>query len=225
MNEDTVLFYDTETTGLPLFNEPSDHPGQPYITELAAQLCVEATGEVLGSMNALIRPEGWEIPLEIQKLTGITMEMASAYGVPMAFALELFVQLWKNASAGRVAHGDPFDTRLIRIALKRDEIFAAEQHRAEDGLLIPFADHWKASPGYCTIVNSTKILNLPPTPKMVAAKRKGPKSPNLAEAYQFFTGRELVGAHRAMNDVEGCKAVYYGIKEHQRKALAEVADQ
>ena len=33
-----AIFYDTETTGIPLFSEPSEHPGQPHIVQLAACL-------------------------------------------------------------------------------------------------------------------------------------------------------------------------------------------
>lgn len=33
-----VLFYDTETNGLPLWSEPSEHPDQPHITQLAAEI-------------------------------------------------------------------------------------------------------------------------------------------------------------------------------------------
>jgi DNA polymerase-3 subunit epsilon len=43
--------------------------------------------------------------------------------------------------------------------------------------------------------------------------RKHPKSPNLGEAYEFFTGRKLVNAHDAAVDVAACKAVYLALKE------------
>lgn len=202
----TILVYDTETSGLPEWSLPSNDPSQPHIIELAAQLCIEDTGEVVGSMNVLIRPDGWTIPQELQELTGITMEMAMTFGVPIAFALELFMQLWRNVDM-RVAHNESFDMRMLRIELMRDSVFSTETEGDKT-----FADHWKSAPSFCTQGKSVSILNLPPTPKMVAAKRKGPKSPNLGEAYQFFTGKPLEGAHRAMVDVDACKAVYYGIR-------------
>lgn len=208
----TIIFYDTETTGLPLFKEPSGHPDQPHITQIAAELCVEETGEVLGSMNMLIRPEGWTIPEELQALTGITMDRANRFGVPAKAALAAFMELWCNADL-RCGHNESFDARIARIAIMRCAYWSGEAMQTGDGE-IPFADYWKAAPSFCTQANSTKILNLPPSEKMAAKRMKGPKSPTLGEAYQFFTGQALDGAHNAQVDIMACKAVYYGIKQH-----------
>lgn len=209
-----ILGFDTETSGLPLFREPSDHPDQPHIIELAAKLMDEDTRKVYGAMNVLIKPEGFTITQEITDITGITQEMAMRYGVPIVQALEMFVSMWQLADL-RVAHNETFDNRIVRIALKRDEVFGTIKEGDQE-----FADYWKAAPAFCTQVNSTKIINLPPTEKMLAKRMPGPKSPNLGEAYQFFTGQPLVGAHRAMADVDACLAVYFGIKDHNTKLAA-----
>ncbi len=208
----TIIVLDTETNGLPLFSLPSEHPDQPRVTQLAAELCDEETGDVLGSCNFLIRPDGWTIPEDLQKMTGITMEKAETFGVPMSVALPAFIELWMGADV-RVAHNESFDMRMIRIELMRHAVFSQESILGENGN-VPFADYWKTAPAFCTQGKSVSILNLPPTEKMIAAKRKGPKSPNLGEAYKFFTGQELVGAHNAKVDIMACKAVYFGIKNH-----------
>ena len=207
----TILAFDTETNGLPLFSQPSSHPGQPRITQLAAKLLVEETGAVLGSMDCLIKPEGWTIPADLQKLTGLTMERAEQFGVPIAHALHLFVCLWMGADE-RVAHTEQFDMRMLCIELERHAQYSTQEIDGQ-----PFADYWKAAPAYCTQRNCTSILNLPPTAKMIAAKRNHAKSPNLGEAYEFFTGKKLEGAHNAMVDVDACIAVYYGIRDHHAK--------
>ncbi|KVD80766.1 hypothetical protein WS62_25945 [Burkholderia sp. ABCPW 14] len=59
-----------------------------------------------------------------------------------------------------------------------------------------------------------KPIHLPPTEKMVRAGRNHAKSPNLAETYEFFTGKKLEGAHNAAVDLAACKAVYFGIQTH-----------
>lgn len=204
----TIIFYDTETNGLPNWSMPSEDPSQPHVTQLAAELCVEETGEVLASMDMLIRPDGWEIPIELQEMTGITMARALAYGKPADQVMETFMGMWTGADL-RCAHNESFDMRMLRISIMRDPYLSMQ---AVGG--VPFADYWKKAPAYCTQGSSVKICNIPPTAKMVAAKRKGPKSPNLGEAYKHFTGEELVGAHDAKVDIMACKAVYYGIKRH-----------
>ncbi|CAO3404261.1 3'-5' exonuclease [Azospirillum palustre] len=193
----TLLFYDTETTGLPDFKAPSDAAHQPHITQIAALLTDEA-GNKLASLDLLVRPDGWTIPPDLQELTGITMERAEAGGVPELVALSAFEALWRRASL-RIAHNESFDARILRIGFKR---FAG----------ICDLEEWKGGPAACTQVLSTPILKLPPTEKMKAAGRNHHKSANLREAYEFFTGKPLSGAHNAMIDVMGVKAVWFAIQ-------------
>lgn len=208
-----ILFYDTETSGLPNWSMPSGDPSQPHVTQLAAELCDEETGETMATMDMIVRPDGWEIPLELQQLTGITMERAMDEGQPADKVLHAFLDMWTGTDL-RCAHNESFDMRMLRISIMRDPRYSVET--IAQGT--PFADHWKAAAAYCTQSNSVKIINLPPTPKMIAARRKGPKSPNLGEAYEFFTGQKLEGAHNAKVDIMACKAVYYGIKNHLKQA-------
>ncbi|WP_182340872.1 hypothetical protein [Comamonas koreensis] len=60
-----ALAYDTETTGLPLFKEPSEHPDQPHIVQLGAILVDLNTRTTIASMDVIIRPDGWTIPDEV----------------------------------------------------------------------------------------------------------------------------------------------------------------
>ncbi|MFP5516338.1 MAG: 3'-5' exonuclease [Alphaproteobacteria bacterium] len=210
----TLLFYDTETTGLPDFKAPSDAAHQPHITQIAALLTDEA-GNKLASLDLLVRPDGWTIPVELQQLTGITMERAEAGGVPELVALSAFEALWRRATL-RIAHNESFDARILRIGFKR---FA--------GICDP--DEWKDGPAKCTQVLSTPILKLPPTERMIAAGRNHHKSANLREAYEFFTGKPLSGAHNAMIDVMGVKAVWFAIQERnapsaQARATADLSE-
>jgi DNA polymerase-3 subunit epsilon len=203
-----ILFYDTETSGLPEWSLPSEDPSQPHITQLAAQLCDERNGNTVASMDVLIAPDGWIIPPELEVLTGITNERATAEGILIVDAMRTFIEMWRRATM-RVGHNESFDARMVRIEMMR-------QLDHDD----PFHDDWKKAPAFCTQGKSTKIINLPPTEKMKAAGRKHAKSPNLGEAYQFFTGKLLDGAHNAAVDLMATKVVYYGIKSHQAKVAA-----
>ncbi|MCP3709765.1 3'-5' exonuclease [Paraburkholderia sp. CNPSo 3274] len=204
-----ILFYDTETTGLPLWNEPSESPDQPHITQLAAELCDVDSGRVLGFMDMLIKPEGWTIPAELEELIGITNDLAERFGHPIEEAMRAFIRLWSMSDL-RCGHNESFDARMVRIELFR---LSPEQENEIHGA-------WKAAPAFCTQGNSVKIINLPPTEKMIKAGRRHAKSPNLGEAFEFFTGTKLEGAHNAAVDLAACKAVYFGIAAHRAQAAA-----
>jgi DNA polymerase-3 subunit epsilon len=202
----TALFYDTETSGLPLFNDPSDDPRQPHIVQLGACLVDLDTRAELASLDVICRPDGWVIPDEVANVHGITTERAKLLGISELIALHLFVELWACADV-RIAHNEQFDARILRIALKRN------QHE-----VLPHHDAWAAGAAECTAKLSTPILKLPPTPKMRAAGRFHHKTPNLGEAFKHFTGNDLVGAHSAMVDVRARMAVYFAIKAPQPQA-------
>lgn len=193
-----ALFYDTETTGMPLFSEPSEDPRQPHLVQLAADLVDLDTRESVQSLDVIIKPRGWEIPAEVSAIHGITTEMANDLGVPEDLAVELFLSILGTPLRTRIAHNETFDARILRIALKR---------YYDDAV----ADTFKAGPTQCTARMSTSICALPPTDKMKAAGRHHFKTPNLGEAYRHFTGQELQGAHSAIVDVRACRTIYFAM--------------
>lgn len=204
-----LLAYDTETTGLPLFEQPSEHPDQPHLVQLAAKLIDVETRKCAASINLIIEPKNWAIPEEVSKIHGITHAHALCCGVDEATAVKLLLQLWDCADY-RVAHNETFDARIVRIALKR---YSAD-------LAAYDADEWKDGKAECTARMSTPILNLPPTARMVAARRNHPKTPNLGEAFEFFTGRKLDGAHDALVDVDACIECYFAMLDRAARPKA-----
>lgn len=196
--------FDTETTGFPLWKEPSDDPRQPHLVDIAA-LLYSPTGELIDSFETIIRPDGWVIPDEVAAIHGITTEMAMDLGIPEADALEGFLAIHERAGM-RVAHNCSFDDRILRIALMR--------YRGVEA-----ADAFRAGANYCTAINSKPICQLPPTEAMLRSRfRNQFKTPTLAEAHQHLLGEELIGAHRARTDTEGCARVYFALQ--QRLAAA-----
>lgn len=176
--------FDTETSGLPDWKNPSEAGHQPHIVEIASLLC-DAAGNVIDRYQAIVRPAGWEISPEMTAIHGITQEQAMDEGIPEIEALDGFLAL--HARAGiRVAHNATFDDRIIRIAMSR-------YHSKE------LADSFKESTEkYCTCSKSREPVGLG-------------KLPTLAEAYKHFTGQDLVEEHRAMPDAEACARIYFAL--------------
>lgn len=191
--------YDTETTGFPLFKQPSNHVGQPHLVDLCLRL-YSAEGELVDEMEAMVRPDGWTVPKSASDVHGITTDIATINGIDEIEAVSKFGHMHKRAAL-RVAHNCAFDDRIMRIAIKR---FFGEEA----------ADRFKLKPTYCTANASKPIIKLPPTEKMLKTQfRNSFKTPNLAEALLFFTGRELEGAHRAKVDTVACAEVFFALQK------------
>lgn len=180
-----ILFYDKETTGLPLWKEPSEDPKQPHIVECAALLVDAETRKTVSSMSVVIRPDGWEIPAEVSAVHGITTEVASKVGIDEATALDVFLDLHSRAQV-RVAFNESFDARIVRIAMKR---FGFND---ED------ADKYKDAPAQCAMRMASPLVGLG-------------KFPNLGEAYQHFFSKPLEGAHSALIDAQACRDIYFAL--------------
>lgn len=204
------IFFDTETTDLPLFSEPSEDPRQPHVVQLAALLVDLDSREILEELNVIIKPDGWESAPKALETHGITTERGLAEGIDEAVAVERFLAMWLRAQV-RIAHNTPFDDRILRIAIKRfiDPL--------NPDAAIAVSDEWKAGKAECTQKLSTPILKPPPTEAMKRSRFKNCfKAANLREAYKHFTGLELEGAHDAMVDVRGCMAVWFAIHDLQQ---------
>jgi DNA polymerase-3 subunit epsilon len=189
-----ILAFDTETTGLPDWGAPSDAKHQPHLVQLAMILLDDDLTE-RASVSLIVRPDGWVIPDDVAKIHGITTEMAERLGVPEKVATALYAQLLYGTGATVVAHNVKFDLRIMRIAMLR-------AGWAKDKLDARKPD------SFCTLNAATPLVNLPPTPKMVAAGFKKPKPPKLSECIEFFFQETLVGAHDALVDVRACLRVY-----------------
>jgi len=221
-----ILVYDTETTGLPDWSQPSDAPQQPHLVEIAA-LLFDDDGSEVEHFTALVKPDGWAwgADNEAFKVHRITAARAEAEGIPEAKALAGLLALHARAAL-RVAHNESFDARMIRIAIKRYgdgmagyELISADQRNV-------LADSFKAAPKYCTMNAAKPIMRLPATEAMVAAG-KGHlfKAPSLQEAHQHFIGRGFEGAHGALADARACARVYFamGAKAREHRSQREAA--
>jgi DNA polymerase-3 subunit epsilon len=193
-----ILFFDTETTGLFQDRLPVDDPSQPYIVQLAAQLC-EDDGEPVSGFSFIVEPGiasfGLTIPEGASKVHGITDERAVQLGVSSEFALSAFTHLYQRADVV-CAHNIKFDKGVVEAAIAR--------HYQR---VMPLR-----KPLFCTMEAATPVVNLPPTERMRAMGMTKPKPPKLAECIRHFFAEELDGAHDAMIDVLACRRVYMHLK-------------
>lgn len=194
-----ILAYDTETTGLPDFKNPSDAPHQPHIVQFAAMLINPITEQPMTSVNLIVRPDGWTIPDEVAAIHGITQDVAMAVGVSETLVTQIYMELISQTEL-RIAHNVSFDDRIMRIAMLR---FGKDRTACEA---------FEARPKFCTMGAASKIMKMPPTEKMQMAGFNKPKPPRLAEAIDYFFGETLEGAHDAFVDVRACARLYFKLK-------------
>lgn len=194
-----ILFFDTETTGFLDDRLPIDHEAQPYIVQLAAQLCEEDGSPVAGFCFVVSPRNGGEIvviPERAAMVHGITTEKAIQFGVSAEFALGAFTHLYQRADLV-CAHNIKFDKGIIEIAIARHY-----------GKTMPLR-----KPLFCTMKSSSPVIKLPPTEKMRAAGFDKPKPPKLEECIRHFFNEDLDGAHDAMVDLTACRRVYLHLKK------------
>lgn len=193
------LFFDTETSNLAQWRLPSDDPRQPHLLQLAFILAHDDGTEV-ESWQSLVKPyPGCVIGEEAFKAHGISHTKAMYEGIDGREAADRFFDAAGKADL-LIGHNVSFDIRIMRIHSTRSH-----------------GTKWEpAIPNFCTMSKATSIINLPPTPKMIAAGFNKPKSPNLGECVRFFFDEELQGAHDALVDVQACKRVFHALE--QRKA-------
>ena len=189
----TILAIDTETTGFTKPNLPLDHPDQPYIVQLAAQLC-EDDGKPIAGFSLII-DNGVEIPERAAAVHGITAEKAVQFGVSPTSALAHFAHFHQLADL-IIAHNIKFDKMVMEVAMTREQ---GKEMRI-------------TKPCYCTMETATPVINIPPTDRMLDAGFNKPKAPKLEECIKHFFDEELEGAHDAMVDLTACLRVYLHLK-------------
>lgn len=195
--EELLLFFDTETSKMILWDQPSEAEEQPHIVQLAAVLAkFDGHGlDIIQSIDVIIRPEGWIIDQEAQDVHKISLEYARKVGVHEEMAVLLFLEMWLACNK-RIGHNQKFDERIIRIAMKR--MLGPDE---------PMTETWAAGESECTMMMTTPILKLPKK-----NGKSGYKWPTLEEAYEYYSGKKMENAHNAMADVMATIAVWLSAK-------------
>lgn len=194
-----ILFFDTETTGLPDYTRPVWDVCQPHLVQMAA-LLTEDDGTERASVSIIVCPD-IQIPTAASSVHGITYEVAERAGLSGPAAVALWDRLAERADL-LVAHNIKFDMALMASAWSRvlskklPTVEAKHGHRRQ----------------FCTMEAASPIVNLPPTERMRAAGFDKPKPPKLAECIRHFFNEPLNGAHDALVDVRACARVFFYLR-------------
>ena len=182
MTIDDVLFFDTETTGIPerSWNWDTDFEQYPHVVQMAwLHGCKVETH--------IIRPDWWEIPQETVDVHGITTEYALEHGESFASVVDMFIQDCHDAGL-ICGHNIHFDTSIIKANILRE--LGREYYDAND---VENA-----------LYKGKRIDTMRPTMKWVDARMANGrlKFPNLSELYSRCFPGETFPAHDALEDVK-----------------------
>lgn len=174
---------DTETSGLFDWSKPADADGQPRLASLAlillsADLALEA------EISVLVRPDGWTMGEDAQRIHGLSNERLLIEGIPVRYALALY-QTALNEGRVIVAHNAQYDTKIMRGELRR--------------LALP--DEFERTQTICTMRSLTDVCRLPKA-------RGGYKFPSLSQASEIILERPHVDAHGALPDARACADLF-----------------
>ena len=188
-----IIFFDTETTGIPRWDLPADDPAQPRIVDIGAVLCNDDGTEV-ERFESIVKPDGWTVAEGAAKVHGITTEIALEQGRPIVEVLDGFDALQNRASL-IVAFNIRFDDKLLR----------GERRR------LGRPDGFGTVPVFCCMKASSPLCKIPSTAKMKSAGFTKFKTPKLTEAVKILLEREHEGAHRALADAVATKDLYFAM--------------
>ena len=186
-----IIFYDLETNGTLYEDRPLNQ--QPHIVQAAAIL-VDSSGQMIDSLDQIVKPYRWKIPKSASSIHGISHEFAKENGLPEEKVFAALKKLMQKAEM-RVAHNEIFDRKILDAA----------SQRFDNGELKKLLDEM---PSFCTMEKSINICKIPPTERMKKAGRNHYKSPRLSEVYRHFFGEDIKDVHNAMADVIACRKVY-----------------
>ncbi|MCT4581432.1 MAG: DNA polymerase III subunit alpha [Flavobacteriales bacterium] len=175
------LIFDTETTGLPRdFNAPiTDTDNWPRCIQIAWQLH-DDMGQLVEAKDYLVKPDGFDIPYQSEKIHGISTDLALEQGESLAFVLAEFNKVLKQAKFV-VGQNVKFDTNVMGCEFHRFEV---ENNLQE----LPILDT-------CT-ETTANLCQIP-------GGRGGKfKLPTLTELHEHLFDEPFGEAHNATADVE-----------------------
>lgn len=195
------LIFDTETTGLPKkWNAPiSDINNWPRCVQLAWQIH-DNLGNCIESKDFLIKPDGYNIPYDSQKIHGISTELAERDGHDLLEVLTQFNKAVKN-SKFIIGHNVKFDLNIMGCEFYRLKI----------------KNNLEVSKILDTCYEKTATLC------EIPGGRGGKyKFPTLTELHSYLFSTSFADAHNATADVEATTRCFLELIRIENYSLQEL---
>ena len=176
--EKHILFLDVETTGT----------GSSARIVQMAWLVHDIEGNEIKSQNHIIKPDGFEIPVEATKIHGITTQEAIDGGEDLEMIL---LQFRKDLICCNllVGHNISFDVRMVTYEFMR----------------FGMPDKLREIEKVCTMHKSTDYCAIPSSKRYF-------KKPKLQELHSKLFGDNFEGAHDALADIQATARCYWQLK-------------
>jgi len=195
------LIFDTETTGLPKkWNAPvTDIDNWPRCVQLAWQVH-DNLGNCIDNKDFLIKPDGYNIPYDSEKIHGISTELAEKDGHNLLDVLKQFNEAVKE-SKFVIGHNVKFDLNIM----------GCEFHRAN------LQNNLDVANILDTCYEKTALLC------MIPGGRGGKyKFPTLTELHSFLFSKPFAEAHNATADVEATARCFLELIRIKNYSLTEL---
>lgn len=186
------LFFDTETTGLPLdWNAPVTLLSNwPRLVQLA-YILYDENENLVEEKEFIVKPAGFTIPWQSAHVHGITTERAVAEGWELESVLRNFANTLQYPTY-LIAHNMNFD----------EKIMGAELLRAEMPNLL------EGKRRLCTMTGSVDFCAIPSV-----SSRQRYKYPRLSELHHKLFGENFTDAHHALTDARVCAKCFFELKK------------
>ena len=209
--EDTIMFFDTETTGL--FRQSNI----PYMLQLSFILYDIKQKQIVKTYNEFIQiPTYVTIPEASIQVHGITQNQLDNQGIPIEQALTEFYHGYMNSSM-IIGHNIQYDIQVIRAEILRNYDKMIELGCKEPQYVFqPEYQEKNQMNCVCTMQNTIDYCNLLTESKTVnkdGSKRFYKKYPKLSELYYSIFKEQPKNLHDALEDVKICMQCYLELTE------------
>ncbi len=182
------IIFDTETTGLPRdWNAPiTDTNNWPRVVQIAWQIHDEM-GRLVEHKDFLIKPNGFDIPYDSERIHGISTALASAYGEELDVVLHMFEKALQGVQYV-VGQNIGFDINVLGCEFIRLSL-ESRMHK------LPVLDT-------CTEATASRCM-------LPGGKGGKFKLPTLTELHQHLFQTPFAEAHNATADVEATARCFF----------------